>query len=120
MIHQIAVYFEPLTLEDVLAIADIEKPAGVCSVRGNAVKAARALEAVPIIGTTPDAIDAAEDRERFQQMLNELNLKQPANRIVRDVDEGISVAEEIGYPLVVRPSYVLVVGRWKSFTNLRN
>ena len=73
------------------------------------LKLARALEAagVPIIGTTPDAIDAAEDRERFQQMLNELNLKQPANRIVRDVDEGISAAEEIGYPLVVRPSYVL-------------
>ena len=104
-------YFEPLTLEDVLAIADIEKPAGVIVQFGGQtpLKLARALEAagVPIIGTTPDAIDAAEDRERFQQMLNELNLKQPANRIVRDVDEGISAAEEIGYPLVVRPSYVL-------------
>jgi len=104
-------YFEPLTLEDVLAIADIEKPAGVIVQFGGQtpLKLARALEAagVPIIGTTPDAIDAAEDRERFQQMLNELNLKQPANRIVRDVDEGISAAGEIGYPLVVRPSYVL-------------
>ena len=104
-------YFEPLTLEDVLAIAEIEKPAGVIVQFGGQtpLKLARALEAagVPIIGTTPDAIDAAEDRERFQQMLNKLNLKQPANRIVRDVDEGISAAEEIGYPLVVRPSYVL-------------
>ena len=104
-------YFEPLTLEDVLAIAEIEKPAGVIVQFGGQtpLKLARALEAagVPIIGTTPDAIDAAEDRERFQQMLNKLNLKQPANRIVRDVAEGISAAEEIGYPLVVRPSYVL-------------
>ena len=78
------------------------------SLEGKPLKLARALEAAGVlIGTTPDAIDAAEDRERFQQMLNELNLKQPANRIVRDVDEGISAAEEIGYPLVVRPSYVL-------------
>jgi carbamoyl-phosphate synthase large subunit len=104
-------YFEPLTLEDVLAIADIEKPKGVIVQFGGQtpLKLARALEAagVPIIGTSPDAIDAAEDRERFQQMLNHLGLTQPANKIVRNVDEGIQAAEEIGYPLVVRPSYVL-------------
>ena len=104
-------YFEPLTLEDVLAIADLEKPKGVIVQFGGQtpLKLARALEAagVPIIGTSPDAIDAAEDRERFQQMLNHLGLTQPANKIVRNVDEGIQAAEEIGYPLVVRPSYVL-------------
>jgi carbamoyl-phosphate synthase large subunit len=104
-------YFEPLTLEDVLAIADIEKPKGVIVQFGGQtpLKLARALEAagVPIIGTSPDAIDAAEDRERFQQMLNQLGLMQPANKIVRNVEEGIRAAEEIGYPLVVRPSYVL-------------
>ena len=104
-------YFEPLTLEDVLAIADIEKPKGVIVQFGGQtpLKLARTLEAagVPIIGTSPDAIDAAEDRERFQQMLNHLGLTQPANKIVRNVDEGIQAAEEIGYPLVVRPSYVL-------------
>jgi carbamoyl-phosphate synthase large subunit len=104
-------YFEPLTLEDVLAIADIEKPKGVIVQFGGQtpLKLARALEAagVAIIGTSPDAIDAAEDRERFQQMLNHLGLTQPANKIVRNVDEGIQAAEEIGYPLVVRPSYVL-------------
>ena len=104
-------YFEPLTLEDVLAIVDVEKPRGVIVQFGGQtpLKLAKALEAegVPIIGTSPDAIDQAEDRERFQQMLNGLSLKQPSNRIVRTVAEGLEQADEIGYPLVVRPSYVL-------------
>ena len=104
-------YFEPLTLEDVLAIVDVEKPCGVIVQFGGQtpLKLAKALEAegVPIIGTSPDAIDQAEDRERFQQMLNGLSLKQPSNRIVRTVAEGLEQADEIGYPLVVRPSYVL-------------
>jgi carbamoyl-phosphate synthase large subunit len=104
-------YFEPLTLEDVLEIVDIEQPKGVIVQFGGQtpLKLAQQLEAagVPIIGTSPDAIDQAEDRERFQQMLHQLDLKQPANRIVRTLDEGIEGAEEIGYPLVVRPSYVL-------------
>lgn len=104
-------YFEPLTLEDVLAIVDVEKPLGVIVQFGGQtpLKLAKALEAegVPIIGTSPDAIDQAEDRERFQQMLNGLSLKQPSNRIVRTVAEGLEQADEIGYPLVVRPSYVL-------------
>ena len=104
-------YFEPLTLEDVLAIVDVEKPRGVIVQFGGQtpLKLAKALEAegVPIIGTSPDAIDQAEDRERFQQMLNVLSLKQPSNRIVRTVAEGLEQADEIGYPLVVRPSYVL-------------
>ena len=104
-------YFEPLTLEDVLEIVDIEQPKGVIVQFGGQtpLKLAQQLEAagVPIIGTSPDAIDQAEDRERFQQMLHQLDLKQPPNRIVRTLDEGIEGAEEIGYPLVVRPSYVL-------------
>ena len=104
-------YFEPLTLEDVLAIVDVEKPRGVIVQFGGQtpLKLAKALEAegVPIIGTSPDAIDQAEDRERFQQMFNGLSLKQPSNRIVRTVAEGLEQADEIGYPLVVRPSYVL-------------
>ena len=104
-------YFEPLTLEDVLEIVRIEKPWGVIVQYGGQtpLKLARDLEAngVPIIGTSPDMIDAAEDRERFQQMLHELGLKQPPNRTARDPDSAIRMAEEIGYPLVVRPSYVL-------------
>ncbi len=104
-------YFEPLTLEDVLEIVDLEKPFGVIVQFGGQtpLKLARALEAngVPIIGTTPDMIDMAEDRERFQQMIQQLGLKQPPNRTARTNEEAILKAREIGYPLVVRPSYVL-------------
>ncbi len=104
-------YFEPVTLEDVLEIVHLEKPEGVIVQYGGQtpLKLARALEkaGVPIIGTTPDAIDCAEDRERFQHMLAKLELKQPPNRTARAPEEAIRLAEEIGYPLVVRPSYVL-------------
>jgi carbamoyl-phosphate synthase large subunit len=104
-------YFEPVTLEDVLEIVAKEKPKGVIVQFGGQtpLKLARELEAagVPIIGTTPDAIDRAEDRERFQQMIIRLGLKQPANATVRSTEAAMKVAEEIGYPLVVRPSYVL-------------
>ncbi|HNQ05198.1 MAG TPA: carbamoyl-phosphate synthase large subunit [Thiobacillaceae bacterium] len=104
-------YFEPLTLEDVLEIVRIERPWGVIVQYGGQtpLKLARDLEAngVPIIGTSPDMIDAAEDRERFQKMLNDLGLLQPPNRCARTEDEALSMAAEIGYPLVVRPSYVL-------------
>ncbi len=104
-------YFEPLTLEDVLEIVRIEKPVGVIVQYGGQtpLKLARDLEknGVPIIGTTPDMIDAAEDRERFQKMLHQLGLLQPPNRTARAEDEAIRLAAEIGYPLVVRPSYVL-------------
>jgi carbamoyl-phosphate synthase large subunit len=104
-------YFEPLTLEDVLAIVEVEKPAGVIVQYGGQtpLKLARALEAagVPIIGTSPDSIDLAEDRERFQQLIEKLKLSQPPNRTARAHDEAIAMAGEIGYPLVVRPSYVL-------------
>ncbi|HVF65336.1 MAG TPA: carbamoyl-phosphate synthase large subunit [Casimicrobiaceae bacterium] len=104
-------YFEPLTLEDVLEIVHVEKPWGVIVQYGGQtpLKLARDLErnGVPIIGTTPDMIDMAEDRERFQQMLNRLRLKQPPNRTARTEAQAIAAAEEIGYPLVVRPSYVL-------------
>ncbi|HNI09409.1 MAG TPA: carbamoyl-phosphate synthase large subunit, partial [Thiobacillaceae bacterium] len=104
-------YFEPLTLEDVLEIVRIEKPIGVIVQYGGQtpLKLARDLEAngVPIIGTTPDMIDAAEDRERFQKMLMQLGLLQPPNRCARAEGEAITMAAEIGYPLVVRPSYVL-------------
>ena len=104
-------YFEPVTLEDVLEIAALEKPKGVIVQYGGQtpLKLARALEAagVPIIGTSPDAIDRAEDRERFQQMVERLNLLQPPNRLARSTEEGLLLASEVGYPLVVRPSYVL-------------
>ena len=104
-------YFEPLTLEDVLEIVHIEKPFGVIVQFGGQtpLKLARELEAngVPIIGTTPDSIDIAEDRERFQKLLHKLKLKQPPNRTARSPQKALQVAEEIGYPLVVRPSYVL-------------
>ncbi|MEH6635426.1 MAG: carbamoyl-phosphate synthase large subunit [Halioglobus sp.] len=104
-------YFEPVTLEDVLEIVDLEQPKGVIVQFGGQtpLKLARALEAqgVPIIGTTPDAIDRAEDRERFQQMIQKLGLKQPLNTTVRSTDEAVAAAATIGYPLVVRPSYVL-------------
>ncbi|MEZ5627655.1 MAG: carbamoyl-phosphate synthase large subunit [Rhodocyclaceae bacterium] len=104
-------YFEPITLEDVLEIVHVEQPEGVIVQFGGQtpLKRARALEAngVPIIGTSPDMIDAAEDRERFQKLLNDLGLKQPPNRTARTPDEAVRLAAEIGYPLVVRPSYVL-------------
>jgi len=104
-------FFEPVTLEDVLAIADIEKPKGVIVQFGGQtpLKLARELEAagVPIIGTSPEAIDRAEDRERFQQMVTRLSLRQPANATARSLEEGLALAEDIGFPLVVRPSYVL-------------
>ena len=104
-------YFESVTLEDVLAVAAVEKPAGVLVHYGGQtpLKLARALAAngLPIIGTSPDAIDKAEDRARFQQVVALLHLHQPANGTVRSESEAISVANRIGYPLVVRPSYVL-------------
>ncbi|WP_207062277.1 carbamoyl-phosphate synthase large subunit [Motiliproteus sp. SC1-56] len=104
-------YFEPVTLEDVLAIVEVEKPKGVIVQFGGQtpLKLAVALEqaGVPIIGTTPEAIDRAEDREQFQQMIQKLELKQPQNATVRSLEEAVVKAEQIGYPLVVRPSYVL-------------
>ena len=104
-------YFEPLTLEDVLEIVALEKPVGVIVQFGGQtpLKLARDLEAngVPIIGTSPDSIDVAEDRERFQKLLTKLKLKQPPNRTARSAQKALAAAAEIGYPLVVRPSYVL-------------
>ena len=104
-------YFEPLTLEDVIEIAELEKPAGVIVQFGGQtpLNLVKRLEqaGVPVIGTPPDAIDRAEDRERFQQLIEKLNLKQPPNCIVRSVEESIQQANKISYPLVVRPSYVL-------------
>lgn len=104
-------YFEPITMEDVLEIANVEKPKGVIVQFGGQtpLKLAAALEqaGVPIIGTAPEAIDRAEDREAFQHMLQRLDLKQPQNATVRSFEEAVVAAKEIGYPLVVRPSYVL-------------
>jgi len=104
-------YFEPLTLEDVLEIVEIEQPKGVIVQYGGQtpLKLAQALEAngVPIIGTSPDSIDLAEDRERFQQLVERLGLLQPPNRTARNAEQALALAHEIGYPLVVRPSYVL-------------
>lgn len=104
-------YFEPLTLEDVLEIVDLEKPMGVIVQYGGQTPLKLALDleknGVPIIGTSPDMIDAAEDRERFQQLLKKLDLRQPPNRTARTEEEALKMAQEIGYPLVVRPSYVL-------------
>lgn len=104
-------YFEPLTLEDVLEVVRVENPWGVIVHYGGQtpLKLANALHenGVNIIGTSADSIDAAEDRERFQRILNELNLKQPANRTARNAAEAVELANEVGYPLVVRPSYVL-------------
>ncbi|HPX61575.1 MAG TPA: carbamoyl-phosphate synthase large subunit [Deltaproteobacteria bacterium] len=104
-------YFEPLTLEDVLSIVEVEKPVGVIVQFGGQtpLKLSVALEkaGVPIIGTSPDAIDRAEDRERFQEMLHKLKLRQPENGTARSFEEAEKVAERIGYPVVVRPSYVL-------------
>ncbi|CAL61343.1 carbamoyl phosphate synthase, large subunit (Carbamoyl-phosphate synthetase ammonia chain) [Herminiimonas arsenicoxydans] len=104
-------YFEPLTLEDVLEIVALEKPYGVIVQYGGQtpLKLALDLEAngVPIVGTSPDMIDAAEDRERFQKLLNDLGLRQPPNRTARTEEDALRLAQEIGYPLVVRPSYVL-------------
>tara|TARA_Y100001934_G_scaffold281403_1_gene390962 strand:+ start:6075 stop:9296 length:3222 start_codon:yes stop_codon:yes gene_type:complete len=104
-------YFEPITLEDVLAIVDVEKPEGVIVQFGGQtpLKLVEHLEreGVPIIGTSADAIDRAEDRERFQTFLTKLNLLQPSNATAVDTDTGIAGAREIGFPIVVRPSYVL-------------
>jgi len=104
-------YFEPVTLEDVLEIVRVEQPKGVIVQYGGQtpLKICRALEeaGVPIIGTSPDAIDRAEDRERFQQMVQRLGLRQPQNATARSEEEAIAASKAIGYPLVVRPSYVL-------------
>ncbi|MBS0396979.1 MAG: carbamoyl-phosphate synthase large subunit, partial [Proteobacteria bacterium] len=104
-------YFEPLTFEDVMEIIAKEKPEGVIVQYGGQtpLKLARALAAAgaPIIGTTPDSIDVAEDRERFQQLIQKLGLKQPANATARTEEQAVQLAREVGYPLVVRPSYVL-------------
>jgi carbamoyl-phosphate synthase large subunit len=104
-------YFEPLTLEDVLEVMAKEKPEGIIVQFGGQtpLKLSRALEeaGAPIIGTTPDAIDVAEDRERFQKLVRQLNLKQPANATARTEDQAVQLAREVGFPLVVRPSYVL-------------
>ena len=104
-------YFEPLTLEDVLEIIEVEQPTGVIVQYGGQtpLKLARALEAAgaPIIGTSPDSIDLAEDRERFQALIEELGLLQPPNRIAHTAEQAMARAGEIGYPMVVRPSYVL-------------
>ncbi len=104
-------YFEPLTLEDVLEIVEVERPKGVIVQYGGQtpLKLARDLEAagVPIVGTSPDSIDLAEDRERFQALIEKLGLRQPPNMTARSLEEAIAGADEVGYPLVVRPSYVL-------------
>src|SRR5256714_12342398 len=105
------VYSEPLTFEDVLEITRWEKPKGVVVQLGGQtpLQLTKALEAagVPILGTSPDAIDIAEDRERFEELADKLGVTQPPNGIARSVDEAIGVAQRIGYPVLVRPSYVL-------------
>lgn len=112
-------YFEPVTLEDVLEIVALEQPTGVIVQFGGQtpLKLARALEAagVPIIGTTPDQIDRAEDRERFQQMIEQLSLRQPANTTVRSVEQAVSAASEIGYPLSFVLHMYWAVAPWKLF-----
>lgn len=104
-------YFEPLVFEDVMAIVELEKPVGVIVQFGGQtpLKLARELEAAgaPIIGTSPDSIDLAEDRERFQQLVQDLDLKQPNNRIAMSTEQALAMAGDVGFPLVVRPSYVL-------------
>ena len=104
-------YFEPITTEDVLSIIDIEKPEGVIVQYGGQtpLKLARELETngVPIWGTSPDSIDLAEDRGRFQEFVQKLNLLQPPNGLATNMEEAMNVSKDIGYPLVVRPSYVL-------------
>src|SRR5271154_5738111 len=104
-------YFEPLTLEDVLEVIEKEKPEGVIVQFGGQtpLKLSRALEeaGAPIIGTSPDSIDVAEDRERFQALVKKLNLKQPANATARNEEQAVALAREVGFPLEVRPSYVL-------------
>ena len=104
-------FFEPLTFEDVMEIIDIEKPVGVIVQYGGQtpLKLARLLEdaGAPIIGTSPDSIDLAEDRERFQSLINELALKQPPNRTASNKEEALRMSDDVGFPLVVRPSYVL-------------
>ena len=104
-------YFEPLTLEDVLNIIEAEKPEGVIVQFGGQTPLNLAVPllnaGVPILGTSPDSIDRAEDRERFQALLQKLDLRQPANGTAFTVDEAAVIADKIGYPVVVRPSYVL-------------
>src|SRR5699024_70691 len=104
-------YFEPLTFEDVMSIIDLEQPQGVIVQYGGQtpLKLARRLEAAgaPIIGTSPDSIDLAEDRDRFLNLVNKLGLKQPANRTARSESQAMRLADEVGFPMVVRPSYVL-------------
>jgi len=104
-------YFEPLTLEDVLEVIHVEQPAGVIVQYGGQtpLKLSRGLESngVPVIGTSADAIDHAEDRERFQQMIQKLGIRQPVNRVASSAEEAMALADEVGYPMVVRPSYVL-------------
>ena len=111
MIFLIDYIFEPLTLEDVLAVIDVEEPEGIIVHYGGQtpLKLAAALEksGANIIGTSPDSIDLAEDRERFQKMIQKLGLKQPVNGAARSQVEAVAIADSIGFPLVVRPSYVL-------------
>ena len=115
-------YFEPVTLEDVLEIVALEKPSGVIVQFGGQtlLKLVEALEEaeVPVIGTSADAIDRAEDRERFQAFIRQLGLQQPPNKTVMSEAEGLAAAEGIGYPIVVRPSYVLGGRARRSFTSL--
>ena len=117
-------YFEPLTFEDVLEIVNIEKPFGVIVQFGGQtpLNLVKQLEAagVPVIGTSPDAIDRAEDRERFQNLIKKLGLKQPPNSTVRSVDEAIQQAEKISYPLVVRRHMSSVEGLWRLCTTKKN